>query len=195
MKMSVSYTHLDVYKRQEFLPCQFISQSLANILGRVETDTGAHGSGKGDALDVLTLGARGFGLDDGVDHGLQIIHQLLLGEGGLADDLSLIHIFYSAAVFKVASPDLQQNWSKNFKKHCKILSLSAANGPFNQAYSRAKLSDNKKWRRFYRNFREKISENAVKLRESLSISEIGAAAPQAGAVPRTKRRQAPAAKA
>lgn len=102
---------------------------------------------------------------------------------------------YSAAVFKVASPDLQQNWSKNFKKHCKILSLSAANGSFNQAYSRAKLSDNKKWRRFYRNFREKISENAVKLRESLSISEIGAAAPQAGAVPRTKRRQAPAAKA
>src|ERR687893_43414 len=59
--------------------------SPAEDAGRVDLDARAHGRGDGDALDVGALGARRLGLGDCVREGADVLDQLALVEGGLAD--------------------------------------------------------------------------------------------------------------
>src|SRR6202044_1856208 len=53
--------------------------------GAVERDAGAHRGADGDALNVFSLGRRGFRLHDAGDHRNGILNELLRGEGDFAD--------------------------------------------------------------------------------------------------------------
>src|SRR5690349_8816245 len=61
----------------------------------VQADAGGHGGADDDALDVLALGAGRLGAHDGVNRGGEVLHELLLGEGELADgdvdEAGLVH--------------------------------------------------------------------------------------------------------
>ena len=44
-----------------------------DILGGVDLDAGAHGSGHGAGTDILALGSSGLSLDDGTHQGLHVL--------------------------------------------------------------------------------------------------------------------------
>ena len=54
-------------------------------LQRVHTDRGAHGAAQIQGLHISTLRSGGLRLVDGVHQSLQVLGQLLLTEGNLAD--------------------------------------------------------------------------------------------------------------
>ena len=72
--------------RERALSSVFSSKlNLYAVLIGSNADAGAHGGGDGSALEVLALGSGGLSLGDGIQDGVQVGHQLLGAERGLAD--------------------------------------------------------------------------------------------------------------
>jgi hypothetical protein len=66
------------------IPKNLLSRNSTNFVG-VDTHAGAHGGSHGNGLNILTLQCSRLCLDDGVQQSVEVLQQLLLPKGSLAD--------------------------------------------------------------------------------------------------------------
>ena len=69
-----------IARDRAFVKCYFLAE-----LRSVDFNTGAHSRSNDTALNVLTLCCSGLSLDDRVHQSVEVLNQLLLAEGSLAD--------------------------------------------------------------------------------------------------------------